>query len=185
MKKILILMAGVAILAISCNQNNQVTDESDNSVAQKEQVDLDKKTVEKNIESQPVSEPDKNVEEGNGGKVVMLTTEEFKKKIWNYTENPSSWVYEGDLPCVIDFYADWCKPCKMVAPIMDELAAQYDGKVNIYKVNTDHNRELSSVFQIRSIPTVMYIPAQGDPSMQVGAKSKEAYISTIESFLIN
>ena len=117
-------------------------------------------------------------------KPEYLTVKEFKEKVWNFESNPEQWVYEGDLPCVVDFYADWCKPCKMVAPIMDDLADYYDGRVKIYKVNTDKEKELSSVFQIRSIPSVLFSPKGNKPAMQAGAMSKEQYISIIDEFIL-
>lgn len=120
----------------------------------------------------------------NEGKVIYLTTAEFKQKIYDYEKNSEDWVYKGKVPAIIDFYADWCRPCKMVAPIMDELAKEYKGKVVIYKVNTDKEKELASVFQIRSIPSILYIPKTGKPSMEMGAKSKEAYKQVIESTLL-
>jgi thioredoxin len=113
-----------------------------------------------------------------------ITAKIFKEKIWNYEQNPSKWVYEGDLPCVVDFYADWCRPCKMVAPIMDDLADYYDGRVLFYKVNTDEQRELASVFQIRSIPSILFAPKNGKPSMQAGAMSKEQYIKIIDEYVL-
>lgn len=118
------------------------------------------------------------------GKVIYLTTAEFKQKIYDYEKNGDQWLYKGKLPAIIDFYADWCRPCKMVAPIMEELAKEYKGKVVIYKVNTDKEKELASVFQIRSIPSILYIPKTGKPSMDMGAKSKEAYKQIIESTLL-
>ncbi len=117
-------------------------------------------------------------------KPVYLTAQTFKEKIWDYEKNPQEWVYNGELPCVIDFYADWCKPCKMVAPIMDDLADHYDGQVLIYKVNTDEQRELASVFQIRSIPSILFAPMDGKPAMQAGAMSKEDYIRIIDDFIL-
>lgn len=122
--------------------------------------------------------------DANEGKVIYLTTAEFKQKIYDYEKNSEDWVYKGKVPAIIDFYADWCRPCKMVAPIMDELAKEYKGKVVIYKVNTDKEKELASVFQIRSIPSILYIPKTGKPSMEMGAKSKEAYKQVIESTLL-
>ncbi len=113
-----------------------------------------------------------------------ITAKIFKEKIWNYEQNPSKWVYEGDLPCVVDFYADWCRPCKMVAPIMDDLADYYKGRVLFYKVNTDEQRELASVFQIRSIPAILFAPKNGKPSMQAGAMSKEQYIKIIDEYVL-
>ena len=85
-----------------------------------------------------------------------LTKETFQEKVFNYEKN-KDWKFEGELPCIIDFYADWCGPCKMVAPILDELSKEYDGKINIYKVDTEAEQELSSVFQIRSIPSMLFI----------------------------
>ena len=118
------------------------------------------------------------------GTVVYLTEESFRKLVWNYNTNSEDWVYEGELPAVIDFYADWCGPCKRVAPIMDKLAKDYHGKVIIYKVDTDANRELSSVFGIRSIPSVLFIPKNGKPAMQPGAMQEEQYKQIIEEFVL-
>lgn len=117
-------------------------------------------------------------------KPIYLTTADFKKKVWDYDSNPQEFVYQGELPCVIDFYADWCKPCKMVAPIMDDLADYYDGKVIIYKVNTDKERELASVFQVNSIPSILFAPMNGKPAMQPGALTKEEYIKIIDEFVL-
>ena len=117
-------------------------------------------------------------------KPIYLTTSDFKNKIWNYETSPEAFVYQGELPCVIDFYADWCKPCKMVAPIMDDLADYYNGKVIIYKVNTDKERELASVFQVNSIPSVLFTPMDGKPAMQPGALAKEDYIRIIDEFVL-
>ena len=114
-----------------------------------------------------------------------LTYETFLEKVWNFEKNPQEWVYEGDVPCVIDFYADWCRPCKMVAPIMEDLAKKYDGKVKMYKINTDKERKLAQVFQIRSIPSVLFAPKEGRPMMQVGAMQKDQYIKVIEENLLN
>ncbi len=119
----------------------------------------------------------------NEGKVIYLNTEDFRKLVWDYRQNPDTWVFKGDLPVIIDFYADWCRPCKMVAPIMEELAQTYKGKVIFYKVNTDMERELSTTFQIRSIPAILYVPKEGKPSMSVGVQQKEAYVQTITDFL--
>ena len=113
-----------------------------------------------------------------------LTAQAFRDKVWDYEKNPEEWVYNGELPCIVDFYADWCKPCKMVAPIMDELADYYDGKVVIYKVNTDEQKELATVFQVRSIPSILFAPMDGKPAMQAGAMSKEEYIKIIDEFIL-
>lgn len=118
-------------------------------------------------------------------KPEFLTYETFLKKVWNFEKNPQQWVYEGDEPCVIDFYADWCRPCKMVAPIMEDLAKQYEGKVKIYKINVDKEKQLASIFQIRSIPAVLFSPKEGKPMMQVGALPKDAYIKIINENLLD
>ena len=117
-------------------------------------------------------------------KPIYLTTADFKAKIWDSEANPEEWKYKGELPCIIDFYADWCKPCKMVAPIMDDLADYYDGKVIVYKVDTDKEKELSSVFQVRSIPSILFAPLEGKPAMQPGAMQKEDYISIINEYVL-
>jgi thioredoxin 1 len=111
-----------------------------------------------------------------------LTKETFLKKVFNY-ENNSEWKFEGDKPCVIDFYADWCGPCKMVAPIMQELSVEYAGKVDIYKIDTEAEQELAGAFGIRSIPSVLFIPMNDKPQMSVGALPKDGYIKAISDIL--
>lgn len=123
---------------------------------------------------------------GTTGEVApeYLTYETFKEKVWDFEKNPHEWVYEGDVPCVIDFYTDWCKPCKMIAPIMNDLAKKYDGKVKIYKINTEKEKKLAGVFGIRSIPSVLFSPMEGRPTMQKGALQKADYIRIIEEILL-
>lgn len=113
-----------------------------------------------------------------------LTVDTFKEKVYNYDKNPDKWVFEGDKPCIIDFYADWCRPCKLIAPIMEELANEYEGKVTIYKVNTEQQRELSRVFGIKSIPSVLFVPKEGQPQMSQGALPKETFKQAIDEFLL-
>lgn len=105
-------------------------------------------------------------------KATNITKEDFINKVMDYKSNPTEWKYKGDKPAVIDFYASWCGPCKMMAPIMDELAAEYEGKVHIYKVDTEAEEELAQVFGIRSIPTILFIPVEGKPMMTQGALPK-------------
>ena len=109
----------------------------------------------------------------------------FVKNIWDIEKYPDSFAYQWELPCVIDFYADWCGPCKRVAPIMEEIAREYDGKIKVYKVNVDKEPKLATVFKISSIPTVFFLPKEGQPLSQVGGLSKEEYISIINKHLIN
>lgn len=114
-----------------------------------------------------------------------LTTEQFKEKIFNYETN-NDWTYSGELPAIIDFYADWCGPCKMVAPVLEELSKEYEGKLNIYKVDTDKEQELAQVFGIRSIPSILFIPKEGKPHMAMGALPKDAFVKAInEIFNVN
>lgn len=113
----------------------------------------------------------------------QLTTEEFKEKIFNY-EKEKEWNYLGDKPAIIDFYADWCGPCKTVAPILEELSETYKDEIMIYKVDTEKEEELSSVFGIQSIPSLLFIPGSGDPMMQAGALPKAALIKVIDEKLL-
>jgi thioredoxin len=117
------------------------------------------------------------------GQVVKLTAESFQKLVWDYKSNPQQWVFKGDQPVIIDFYADWCRPCKMIAPILAEISQEYKGKVRIYKVNTDEQRELASLFNISSIPAVLYVPMTGKPQMSVGAQQKAGYVEMIKTIL--
>jgi thioredoxin len=117
--------------------------------------------------------------------VIQLTNAMFLEKVYDYKTNPDKWTFKGDKPCVIDFYADWCRPCKMVAPIMAELSEKYKGQITIYKVNTDQEPELSQFFGIRSIPTVFFCPATGDPQMTQGALPKETFEKVITEVLLS
>ena len=105
------------------------------------------------------------------------------KNVWDFEKDPTTFVYKGKLPAVIDFYADWCGPCRRVAPIMERLAEEYDGKLIVYKINTDQERELASVFQIKSIPMVLFIPMEGQPMMSVGAMQEKEYKQIVEEQL--
>ena len=118
------------------------------------------------------------------GEVVNITKAEFLTKIFNYEKSPNKWVYEGNKPCIIDFYADWCGPCKAVAPILKELASEYKGKIIIYKINVDKEKELAGAFGIRSIPTMLFVPQTGTPMMSQGALPKEELVKQIDNFLL-
>ncbi len=118
----------------------------------------------------------------NNTRVVQLGKREFKEKIYDYTFN-KEWKYKGDLPAVIDFYADWCSPCKMVAPILDELSIEYEGKVKFYKVNTEKDPEVAKAFAISSIPTLLFIAPTGKPMVVRGAQSRGSLKSNIDRIL--
>lgn len=113
-----------------------------------------------------------------------LSTEDFKKKIMNYDEHPQEWVFEGNRPAIIDFYATWCGPCKMTAPIIERLARKYKGQIDFYKVDIDQERELAQIFEIRSIPTFLFIPMKGQPTAQMGAMQLADFEEIIESELL-
>ena len=112
-----------------------------------------------------------------------LTKESFLTRVFDY-ENNKDWKFEGSLPAIVDFYADWCGPCKMVAPILEGLSKEYAGKLNIYKVNTDKEQELASVFGIRSIPSILFIPKEGKPQMAMGAMPREEFVKAINTLLL-
>jgi thioredoxin len=115
-------------------------------------------------------------------KLEHLTNETFKEKIFNYETN-KEWKFEGETPAIIDFYADWCGPCKTIAPILEELKEEYGDKLDIFKVNTEEQRELSSVFGIQSIPSLLFIPKEGQPQMAMGALPKETFKQAISEVL--
>lgn len=114
--------------------------------------------------------------------IEHLTAETFKEKVFNYVEN-KEWKFEGEKPCLIDFYADWCMPCKMVAPLLEELSEEYKGKLNIYKVDTESERELAAIFGVQSIPSLLFVPADGQPQMAMGALPKETFQKAIKDVL--
>lgn len=124
------------------------------------------------------------VKEKKNMTVTELTTSEFKKKVMDFDKHPQEWVFEGDKPAIIDFYATWCGPCKATAPILEELANDYAGKLDIYKVDVDQQQELAALFGVRSIPSLLFIPKQGNPQMQVGAMNKQQFEAAIKSTLL-
>ena len=113
----------------------------------------------------------------------QLTTQDFKDKIFDY-ETSEQWQFKGSKPAIIDFYADWCGPCKTVAPVLEELSETYKGQVDIYKLDTEKEQELSALFGIQSIPTFLFIPVEGTPMMQKGALPKNALTQVIEERLL-
>jgi thioredoxin len=115
--------------------------------------------------------------------VEHLTLQKFKEQIFDY-ENEKEWKYKGDIPAVVDFYADWCNPCKMIAPIMEKLSEKYEGKVKIWKLDTEAERELAAMFGIRNIPSVLFIPKDRTPMMQIGALPEHVYVEIIEKELL-
>ncbi len=113
-----------------------------------------------------------------------LTKDTFKTKVFNFEQN-KDWKFEGDLPCIIDFYANWCQPCKIIGPIIEELGEEYKDKINVYKINTEEEQELAGMFGIRSIPSILFVPKDGNPQMSVGAVPKDQLKQAIDDILLS
>ncbi|MEG0947806.1 MAG: thioredoxin [Bacteroidales bacterium] len=122
-------------------------------------------------------------QQAQNGKPVKVDKAQFLKYIYNYEKNPQQWTYEGSVPCIIDFYADWCGPCRKLAPILEEIAKQYKGKVIVYKVDTESQRELATYFGIQSLPTMVFVPMNGTPQAAMGLMPKEDIEKIIEEVL--
>src|SRR5208283_4306216 len=127
----------------------------------------------------------KNTQSDNNttGEVIMLTDASFKTNVFNYT-TAKNWEYLGSKPCIIDFYADWCGPCRMLSPRIEELAKEYAGKIVFYKVNTDQQQMLSSKMGISSLPTVLFCPLKGMPQASLGLVPKETLIKAVNDILL-
>ncbi len=115
---------------------------------------------------------------------IHITRAQFIEKVYNFEKNPSKWSYNGDKPAIIDFYADWCGPCKQVAPILEDLAAKYAGKIYVYKIDTDAEQQLAQEFGISAIPTIMFIPMSGQPQVSQGAMSRDQLEGAIKNILL-
>lgn len=123
-------------------------------------------------------------EKDNASKVQHITYQDFLDKIWDLEKSPEEFKFKGKTPAIVDFYADWCGPCRKVGPIMEKLAKDYDGKLAVYKVNVDKEKDLAAAFQVRSIPMVLFIPLEGQPMMQVGAMAESEYKKVVEERLL-
>ncbi|MFC2087531.1 thioredoxin family protein [Bacteroidota bacterium] len=134
------------------------------------------------------SEPDTN-QKTEKHFTLHLTKSDFLAKVVNYEANPNEWNYKGDKPCLIDFYADWCGPCKIAAPILEDLAKEYDGQIYVYKINTDKERELAADFGIQGIPAFLFVPMKGNPTMSSGIartpdETKQMFRKMIDELLL-
>lgn len=134
-------------------------------------------------ENQLQSQPEKKEAAQSGGDVIVMNKAMFLKDVYDY-EKSKEWKYEGTKPAIIDLYADWCGPCRMTAPIMKELAKEYAGKIVIYKVNVDKEKELAALFNATSIPLFVFIPMKGEPQLFRGAADKATYKKAIDEFLL-
>ena len=117
--------------------------------------------------------------------VTKISKADFLKQVMNYEKNPKEWKYAGTLPCVVDFYADWCGPCRLASPVLEELAKKYKGKIVVYKVNTDQEKELATVFNITGIPAFLWVPTTGKPTMKSGVPNNPAAIKEQFESMIN
>ena len=168
MKRLLLTLASVAILISACG--NQKTGTKQNDL---------KETLTNNTSL--------NASANNNSE--LLTKAGFIEKVWDFTKSPNDWKYLGSKPAIIDFYADWCGPCRIASPILDEIGAEYAGKIVVYKIDTDKERELAKVFNITGIPAFLYIPVNGKPTMMAGiGKSKEEtkkmFVDNIQKYLL-
>ncbi len=185
MKKTIFTIAIAGLLFFnltSCNNNTGTESKNTDETGTTEIIEDNADPLA--MESVSAEETTSSIENKAEGKVHKINTATFIDKIFDYKAHPKTWVYKGNKPSVIDFYATWCGPCKKVSPIMDELAKKYAGQVNFYKIDTDEEKELAgSVFGIRSIPSILYIPVEGQPMMSTGLYPKEEYIKQIETLL--
>jgi len=160
MKNILILSFGLIILLSNCSANSQ--DKTKSNTDSQEKADVKTNT---------------------SGKVIAMTNETFKQKVCNYDVN-TEWKFEGDKPVIIDFYADWCGPCRQLSPRVEEIAKEYAGKIIVYKVNTDDENLLAQNMGISSLPTLLFIPIKGQPQASMGALPKEDLVKAINEVLL-
>ena len=114
---------------------------------------------------------------------INLTKGGFLRRVADFENSPNEWKFLGNKPALIDFFAPWCGPCKMLSPVLDELAEEYEGTIDIYKVNIDDEEELAEIFGIRSVPTLLFVPLQGDPKRAMGAMPKSELRNLINKML--
>lgn len=162
MKKTALILIATIVFLSSCNNKTEAQ----------------QKTIKTEINNNTNNKKTTNM------KTVHLTKAEFLAKVANYEANPTEWKYLGDKPCIIDFYATWCGPCKAIAPVLEELAAEYGNDIYIYKVDVDKEEELAAAFSIRSVPTILFVPMSGAPQMVQGGLPKATFKQAIEEVLL-
>lgn len=168
MKRLILAIAAVAMTLTGCSQNSKPVDGAKGDAAKRAGA-----AAAATAKAAP-----------GEGKVTGLTAAEFKRKVTDYQNSAQEWVFNGTRPAVVDFYATWCGPCKMTAPVLDRLARDYAGKIDFYKVDIDKEPELASAFGIQSIPTFLFIPVKGKPTVQMGAMQKADFERIIKSVLV-
>lgn len=171
-------------------KGNELTTEMPNAerLAEEQKAELSgagRPAEEQGVEMTGAVRPDEETaaKEKPTTKVVHITKADFLKKVYDFEKNPDEWKYLGSQPAIVDFYADWCGPCRQLSPVLDELAKEYSGKLTIYKVNVDNERGLATFFGIRSIPTLLFIPMKGKPQRSLGALSKTELKGLIKDVL--
>lgn len=171
-------------------KGNELTTEVPNAerLAEEQKAELSgagRPAEEQSVEMTGAARPDEETaaKEKPTTKVVHITKADFLKKVYDFEKNPDEWKYLGSQPAIVDFYADWCGPCRQLSPVLDELAKEYSGKLTIYKVNVDNERGLATFFGIRSIPTLLFIPMKGKPQRSLGALSKTELKGIIKDVL--
>lgn len=183
MKSMLLGIVALTVVSLaSCGSSANTETKQDSTIATTASGAVaDSKSL--SVENKQTAENGKPDE--GAGKVIHLDKQMFIDKVFDFEKNAGKWNYVGEKPCIIDFYADWCRPCKMVAPIMDELAKKYKGQIIVYKVNTDEQKEIARAFGIRSIPTVFFCPMKGEPQLTQGALPKEQFEEIVNKVLLS
>lgn len=171
--KKIIAIGGIVLFIVLYSCNSAETAQANNAGLSNEDI---ASYLEYETEQSEVNEAE--------GQVIKITSAEFKELIYDYSQHPGVWVYKGTRPAVIDFYADWCRPCKILEPILDDLAKEFAGKVDFYKVDTQVEQELSYVFQVKSIPMVVFSPINGNPEATLGVLAKEEYRKRIQALIL-
>jgi thioredoxin 1 len=182
MKKLLFILAIAVFSLQSCN-SSQAENGNEKSQGTSESAGLFREAE----TSGSVETSVKNNQDEGGS--IKMTKEKFLKEVWDYESSPQDWNYKGDKPALIDFYADWCGPCKIASPILDEISNEYAGDIYVYKIDTEKERELASVFGIKGIPAFLYIPTEGKPVMMSGIgrskeQTKEMFKDNIDKYLL-
>jgi thioredoxin 1 len=191
MKMLTIIIMAFVTLS-SCNMANDKSEKEskiDNNQAQQTEQSQE---INKNDDENFINEPNNSVisdETSDVNGTIKLNKQMFLEKVWDYESNPETWVYKGDKPALIDFYADWCRPCKIAAPILEELAIEFSGDIYIYKIDTEVEKELATVFGITGIPAFLYIPQTEQPVMmsgiaQTNEETKKMFKDNINQYLL-
>ena len=173
MTKTILLASGLALLSLTATAQKK---KSKSATSTTTTATTPKPAPKAEVKAEPKTEAKMGT--------IHLTKAEFLAKVANYEKEPNEWKYLGDKPCIIDFYATWCGPCKMIAPILEELAKEYNGQIYIYKVDTGAEQDLAGAFGIRSIPSLLFCPMNGKPQMAQGALPKDAMVKAINEVLL-